>query len=303
MPPECTLPPPSEDGKDSEDIVENWNFKIYIGGRVLYQPTVHYLGGKSWDYAITPKEMNIDKLDLDSGEPISISREDPILSSSLPRGEGAPIDGDGVTIDGDANQFDEYEETEDSGIDDEEDHNSVDGVSFCSDRVDEELVSLMKDAENIIDTAATHGPETDAIRHNRRELNRNNSDDEYDVGTNYMEDPNLNWSFTTDEDFVPEDSDGEEVNDTEVGIDNMRIPHTGERGEGKEAELAAAQAAYVAELAAEKVAYAAARKRNVGPSVETNGRDTNTTFMPTPRLVKKRKGKDLMANAPKKPWK
>ncbi|KAM7258560.1 hypothetical protein ACFE04_014301 [Oxalis oulophora] len=105
MPPECTLPPPSEDGKDSEDIVENWNFKIYIGGRVLYQPTVHYLGGKSWDYAITPKEMNIDKLD------------------------------------------------------------------------------------------------------------------------------------------------------------------------------------------------------HVGPSVETNGRDTNTTFMPTPRLVKKRKGKDLMANAPKKPWK
>ncbi|KAM7259305.1 hypothetical protein ACFE04_015046 [Oxalis oulophora] len=148
MPPECTLPPPSEDGKDSEDIVENWNFKIYIGGRVLYQPTVHYLGGKSWDYAITPKEMNIDKLD----------------------------------------------------------------------RIIEEL-----------------------------------------------------------------------AND--------------EKGEGKEAELAAAQAAYVAELAAEKVAYAAARKRNVGPSVETNGRDTNTTFMPTPRLVKKRKGKDLMANAPKKPWK
>ncbi|KAM7253897.1 hypothetical protein ACFE04_031579 [Oxalis oulophora] len=62
------------------------------------------------------------------GDTISISREDPILSSSLSRGEGAPIDG---------------HETEYSGTDDEEDHNSVDGVSFCSDRVDEELLSLM----------------------------------------------------------------------------------------------------------------------------------------------------------------
>ncbi|KAM7272318.1 hypothetical protein ACFE04_026981 [Oxalis oulophora] len=161
---------------------------------------------------------------VDGGDTISISREDPILS-----GEGATIDGDGATIDADAKEFDEYEETEESGTDDEEDHNSGDGVSLCSDRVDEELVSLMKDAKNITDTAATHGPETVAIRQNRRESNRNNSDDEYDVGTNYMEDPNLNWSFKTDEEFVPEDSDGEEVNDIEVGVDDMRIPHIGER--------------------------------------------------------------------------
>ncbi|KAM7277162.1 hypothetical protein ACFE04_019028 [Oxalis oulophora] len=62
MPVESTLPPPLEDGKDSDDVVENWKFKIYIGGRVWHQPTVHYLGGQSWDYAITPKEMNIDKI-------------------------------------------------------------------------------------------------------------------------------------------------------------------------------------------------------------------------------------------------
>ncbi|KAM7269480.1 hypothetical protein ACFE04_006929 [Oxalis oulophora] len=48
MPPKSTPPAPSEDGKDSEDIVENWKFKLYIGGRVWHQPTVHYLGGQSW---------------------------------------------------------------------------------------------------------------------------------------------------------------------------------------------------------------------------------------------------------------
>ncbi|KAM7254877.1 hypothetical protein ACFE04_020118 [Oxalis oulophora] len=179
MPSESTPPPPSE---------------VHIGGEVRHTPTVEYIGGDSWDCAITPKEMDLTKLEglievgvkADGDVAVGREAEDDVtvggetdvddamgvktnLSSSLPIGVDATINEDGAA----GFDFDEYEETEGFGPDDEEDHNSVDGVSFCFDRVDEEFVSMMKEAKNLTDTAATHGPETDAISKNRRELNQN----------------------------------------------------------------------------------------------------------------------------------
>ncbi|KAM7270843.1 hypothetical protein ACFE04_030057 [Oxalis oulophora] len=80
--------------------------------------------------------------------------------------------------------------------------------------------------ENIIDLAATHEPETDAIKHNRRDVVANNLEDEYEVAMNFMEDPNINWSFTIDDDFVHDDSGVDEVTSHVDG--EMNVPHTGE---------------------------------------------------------------------------
>ncbi|KAM7253643.1 hypothetical protein ACFE04_021797 [Oxalis oulophora] len=103
---------------------------------------------------------------------------------------------------------------------------SVDDVSLCSDKEDEELLSSMTTTENIIDLTTTYGPETDAIKQNSCDITTNNSYDEYKEAKNYMEDSNLNWSFTSDEDFVPDDGGVGEVNSIVSG--EIHIPKTRE---------------------------------------------------------------------------
>ncbi|KAM7277920.1 hypothetical protein ACFE04_005054 [Oxalis oulophora] len=148
--------------------------------------------------------------------------ENDVAVTDVPDNDGSDVDSDGSE--------DNWSDVagSDGGTDrgSDVDDVSVDGISFCSDREDEELVSLMTQANNFTETAATHGPEKDAIRQNRRVTNASNSDNEYEVGADYMEDSNLNWSLTEDEDDVANNNGEGEVNSAQIEMDEEEIPHT-----------------------------------------------------------------------------
>ncbi|KAM7252593.1 hypothetical protein ACFE04_008102 [Oxalis oulophora] len=81
------------------------------------------------------------------------------------------------------------ENSENDEVGTDKDDISVDGISFCSEREDDEL--------------------------------------DYELEPNYLEDPTLNWSYTTDEDY-------DQMGDDEVQLggldrrDDEEVPHTGE---------------------------------------------------------------------------
>ncbi|KAM7255424.1 hypothetical protein ACFE04_026126 [Oxalis oulophora] len=327
-------------GPDSS--VKKWGFKIHIGGTLIHEPTLEYVGGESYDKDVSPIGFNLDVLedviesldpdlfgkkteyfekamadmkrdikeyellDTDSDvdgndnvagavheeelavqdEPMVVHDEPVVLhdeagavhdeevavhnldsdvavtdvgendvavtdvrendvamtdmgendvaATDVPENDVAVTDvpdNDGSDVDSDGSE-DNWSDVagSDGGTDrgSDVDDVSVDGISFCSDREDEELVSLMTQANNFTETAATHGPEKDAIRQNRRVTNASNSDDEYEVGADYMEDSNLNWSLTEDEDVVAKNNGEGEVNSAQVEMDEDEIPHTGE---------------------------------------------------------------------------
>ncbi|KAM7277483.1 hypothetical protein ACFE04_019349 [Oxalis oulophora] len=312
-----------EDVLCSDSSVKKWGFKIHIGGKVIHEPTLEYVGGESYDNDVSPKGFNlevlediIEKSDSDVGrndnvvvavhEDEVVVHEEEVAVHDMPMA-GHNVDNDVAVIDvgendeaendmavndvpendveandvpendvavndvpendvpqndvpqndmpendmpqndvpqNDVSQNDvsvsdgtdgsEENWSDVAGFDgatdgfdgSDVDDVSVGGISFCSDIEDEELVSLITQANNLTETAATHGPEKDAIRQNRRVTNANNSDEEYEVGPDYMEDSNLNWSLTEDEDDVANINGEGEVNSAQVGVDEEEIPHT-----------------------------------------------------------------------------
>ncbi|KAM7273111.1 hypothetical protein ACFE04_027775 [Oxalis oulophora] len=333
-----------EDVLCSDSSVKKWGFNIHIGGKVIHEPTLEYVGGESYDNEVSPKGFNlevlediIEKSDSDVGRNdnvvVAVHEDEVVVHEEEVAVHDMPMAGHNVDNDVPQNDVSVSDGTDGSeenwsdvagfdgatdGFDGSDvDDVSVDGISFCSDIEDEELVSLMTQANNLTETAATHGPEKDAIRQNRRVTNASNSDDEYEVGPEYMEDSNLNWSLTEDEDDVA-NINGE--------------------GEGDEEALAASIAAYYASIG--KVPVQSSTGPSAPPIAEgvpvstvpvvavptvpveapivpvqattVPVQATTTTvpdvpvvasFMRGPKLVKKRKAGDVLGQISKKPWK
>ncbi|KAM7255425.1 hypothetical protein ACFE04_026127 [Oxalis oulophora] len=207
--------------------MSKYGFKIHIGGELMFRP-LDYVGGECWDYKAVPEEMNLKELHSiirqltdDNVEVLSIHYKRFHLSMAAGL---TPVDSeDDVTTlvehwkeDGKVDVFvemvknrlhsvtndqDSRNEHVETDVGTNEDDVSVDDVSFCSDREDDELVSLMTHATQVTQSAATHGPETDAIRQNRGDKKGYSFDKEYELEPNYLEDPTLHWSYTTDEDY------------------------------------------------------------------------------------------------------
>ncbi|KAM7265718.1 hypothetical protein ACFE04_003401 [Oxalis oulophora] len=259
-----------EDVLCSDSSVKKWGFKIHIGGKVIHEPTLEYVGGESYDNDVSPKGFNLEVLeesDSDVGRNdnvvVAVHEDEAVVHEEEVAVHDMSMAGHNVDVNeimavavamadvtvvmanmevtvADVMTIVELAMTDvavtDMGENDvavidngsDVDDVSVDGISFCSDIEDEELVSLITQANNLTETAATHGPEKDAIRQNRRVTNASNSDDEYEVGPDYMDDSNLNWSLTEDEDDVANINGEGEVNSAQVGVDEEEIPHTGE---------------------------------------------------------------------------
>ncbi|KAM7255399.1 hypothetical protein ACFE04_026173 [Oxalis oulophora] len=85
------------------------------------------------------------------------------------------------------------------------------------------------EAANVSQIATAHGPETEALRQSRGNRTRYSSDNDYELESNYLEDPTLNWSYTTEEDYISEDRDSDEVQSCGLDRrDDEEVLHTGE---------------------------------------------------------------------------
>ncbi|KAM7275729.1 hypothetical protein ACFE04_017595 [Oxalis oulophora] len=250
---------PSNNIDVADSDMSKYGFKIHIGGELMFRP-LDYVGGECWDYKAVPEEMNMKELHSiirqltdDNVEVLSIHYKRFHLSMAAGL---TPVDNeDDVTtlvehwkedgkvdvfvemvkiglhsVTNDQDSGNEHVETDvgtDVGTD--EDDVSVDDVSFCSDREDDELVSLMTQAAQVTQSAATHGPETDAIRQNRGDKKGYSSDKEYELEPNYLEDPTLHWSFTTDEDYDDNIGSGDDEAQSGLGTrEEEEVPHTEE---------------------------------------------------------------------------
>ncbi|KAM7264479.1 hypothetical protein ACFE04_002162 [Oxalis oulophora] len=100
--------------------------------------------------------------------------------------------GDDVGFDGDDENGDNS---------DEDDHFDV---SFGSDSdEDDERIQLIQNAKSFVETTANIEPVLELIRRKASDQNvGGESDDNYSIETNYMEDPNCNWSMDEDEEVV-----------------------------------------------------------------------------------------------------
>ncbi|KAM7256450.1 hypothetical protein ACFE04_012191 [Oxalis oulophora] len=103
---------------------------------------------------------------------------------------------------------------EDGGCSDEE---SLDDVSFCSEGGDDEFIELINNAksytvETVIEEIKQRGVE-DTVG--------NQSDNNYSIDTNYMDDPGVNWSMSDDDDCVV-DSAACNDNDSD-GVEPMNV--------------------------------------------------------------------------------
>ncbi|KAM7277789.1 hypothetical protein ACFE04_004923 [Oxalis oulophora] len=125
-------PAPSEDIDVADsDMSKKFGFKMHVGGELKFRP-LDYVGGETWDYAAVPEKMSLPKLNS-----IVMKNRDLILEDVRSH---------------------MLNNSKNDEVGTNEDDVSVDGISFYSDREDDELVSQLTQAANVSQTAAAHGP-------------------------------------------------------------------------------------------------------------------------------------------------
>ncbi|KAM7251594.1 hypothetical protein ACFE04_010461 [Oxalis oulophora] len=249
--------PPDRSSPESSEAVDG--FTLHFGGKFNFKQelnVVEYVGGRSHHWAVQPKDLTMVDLhniilqvvDGDISDVLSIHFKKPgvniddglylvendedleelmvewILYRKIEvyvevAEESASQFNDagknkGKSVVNDEIDFGFEGDDEDGGCSDEE---SLDDVSFCSEGGDDEFTELINNAksytvETVIEEIKQRGAE-DTVG--------NQSDSNYSIDTNYMDDPDVNWSMSDDDDCVV-DSAACNDNDSD-GVEPMNV--------------------------------------------------------------------------------
>ncbi|KAM7268525.1 hypothetical protein ACFE04_010691 [Oxalis oulophora] len=145
------------------------------------------------------------------------------MRSEDPRNKGKAVADDESAEQAESEARFEGDDENDGGSDEDD----LDGVSFCSKGEDEEFKELIQNAKNFTKSESYYEPALDQIRDKvaadkgatEGDQTGNESDGNYSVETNYMDDPNLNWSMSYNDEGVDVPNGGDEPANIE-GNDN-----------------------------------------------------------------------------------
>ncbi|KAM7264303.1 hypothetical protein ACFE04_001986 [Oxalis oulophora] len=113
------------------------------------------------------------------------------------------------------------------GDDDNDGGSDEDDISFCLQGEDKEFKELIQNTKSFTESAFYYEPVLEKIRQKvavEGDQRGNEYDINYFVDTNYMDDPNLNWSMSDNDECVKEPNNGDEYvniggNDSGANID------------------------------------------------------------------------------------
>ncbi|KAM7264644.1 hypothetical protein ACFE04_002327 [Oxalis oulophora] len=200
--------------------VEKYGFLLHLGGKFIFndeEKKARYVGGGRHFYAVGPDEMSRDHL---NNICVAMYTEEAMIKmrSEDPRNKGKAVEDDESAAQAESEAGFEGDDENDGGSDEDD----LDGVSFCSEGEDEEFKELIQNAKNFTEFESYYEPVLDQIRDKvaaEGDQGGNESDGNYSVETNYMDDPNLNWSMSDNDEGVDGPNGGDERANIE-GNDN-----------------------------------------------------------------------------------
>ncbi|KAM7277987.1 hypothetical protein ACFE04_005121 [Oxalis oulophora] len=191
-------------------------FTLHFDGKFNFNEelkTVEYVGGRSHHWPVQPKELTMVDLnniilqvvDGDMSDVLSIH----FKKSRVNVDDGLHLvendeDLEELVVDWVLDRrIEVYVETDGDDEDGEDDEEFLDDVSFCSEGGDDEFTEMINNAKSYtVDTVI------EEIRQRGANDEQNESDSNFSVDTNYMEDPDLNWSMSDNDECVNNNAAG-----------------------------------------------------------------------------------------------
>ncbi|KAM7261063.1 hypothetical protein ACFE04_026538 [Oxalis oulophora] len=193
LPPDRTYPPSSEvDGDMNDSDVARDGLKFRFGGKLNFNEvdnTVQYLGGNTFYWGLRPNQMSMKELYDIKYLFVQDGAVDDVEAGGIKDNDKSI--GDDVGFDGD--------DENDENLDEED----LENVSFGSDEEDDERTELIQNAKSFENFVENREHVLESIRQKAPDQTvGGESDGNYFVETNYMEDPDCNWSMDEDEEVV-----------------------------------------------------------------------------------------------------
>ncbi|KAM7276149.1 hypothetical protein ACFE04_018015 [Oxalis oulophora] len=203
LPPDRTYPPSSEVDRDMNDSdVARDGLKFRFGGKLNFNEVdniVQYLGGNTFYWGLRPNHMSMKELyDI-----IYLFVQDKCASLFIkPDGAVDDVEAGGIK-DKDKSIGDDVGFDGDDENDENLDEEDLENVSFGSDEEDDERTELIQNAKSFENSVENLEHVHESIRQKAPDQTvGGESDGNYSVETNYMEDPDCNWSMDEDEEVV-----------------------------------------------------------------------------------------------------
>ncbi|KAM7250588.1 hypothetical protein ACFE04_022471 [Oxalis oulophora] len=220
--------------EEAEREIAKDGFLLHLGGKLKFndeEKTAEYVGGGRHFFPVRPDEMSMNYLKtyivmpLIEDKCVAMYTEEAMIKmrSEDPRNKGKAVADDESAEQAESKAGFEGDDENDGGSDEDD----LDGVSFCSEGEDEEFKELIQNAKNFTESESYYEPVLEQIRDKvaadkgatEGYQTGNESDGNYSVETNYMDDPNLNWSMSDNDEGVDGPNGGDKPANIE-GNDN-----------------------------------------------------------------------------------